>query len=39
MWGEPDTQRASVDKHELREIRVTVAPSPYFSKIIKTGQQ
>ena len=38
-WGEPDTQRRTVDAHQVRDIRVTVAPSPYFEKVIKTGQQ
>jgi hypothetical protein len=36
LWGEPDSRRDNVDSHELREIRVTVAPTPYFAKVIKT---
>lgn len=39
QWGEPNTQRATVDAHVLRDIRVRVAPAPYFDKVIKTGQQ
>ena len=39
LWGEPDTRRRTVDAHQIREIRVTVAPSPYFEKVIKTGRQ
>jgi glycine cleavage system aminomethyltransferase T len=39
LWGEPDTRRPAVDRHELRDIRVTVAPVPYFEKVIKTRQQ
>jgi len=39
QWGEPDTQRRTVDAHAVREIRVRVAPSPYYEKVIKTGQQ
>ncbi|MGQ4619421.1 hypothetical protein [Nocardia sp. R7R-8] len=39
LWGEPGSTRVAVDAHELREIRVTVAPSPYFEKLIKTGGQ
>ena len=39
LWGEPDTRRRTVDAHQVREIRVTVAPSPYFEKVIKTGRQ
>ncbi|MFI7583485.1 aminomethyl transferase family protein [Kocuria sp. M1N1S27] len=37
LWGEPDTRRATVDDHAMREIRVRVAPSPYFDKVIKSG--
>lgn len=37
-WGEPDTQRPTVDAHEVRPIRVRVAPSPYYEKVIKTGK-
>ena len=39
LWGEPDSQRPSVDAHELREIRAVVEPAPYFEKVIKTGNQ
>ncbi len=38
QWGEPDTQRQTVDSHEVRPIRVRVAASPYYAKVIKTGQ-
>jgi glycine cleavage system aminomethyltransferase T len=38
LWGEPDSARATVEKHEVREIRVTVAPAPLFEKVIKTGR-
>jgi vanillate/3-O-methylgallate O-demethylase len=37
LWGEPDSRRDNVASNELREIRVTVAPSPFFAKVIKTG--
>jgi vanillate/3-O-methylgallate O-demethylase len=37
QWGEPDTQRPTVDAHQVRPIRVRVAPSPYYAKVIKTG--
>jgi vanillate/3-O-methylgallate O-demethylase len=39
LWGEPNSRRPSVEKHQLREIRATVAPAPYFEKVIKTGAQ
>jgi vanillate/3-O-methylgallate O-demethylase len=39
LWGEPDSRRDNVDSNELREIRVTVAPTPYFAKVIKSGSQ
>jgi vanillate/3-O-methylgallate O-demethylase len=39
LWGEPDSQRHTVEKHEVREIRAKVAPAPYFEKVIKTGRQ
>jgi vanillate/3-O-methylgallate O-demethylase len=39
IWGEPDSMRASVEKHVPFEIRATVAPAPYFEKIIKSGAQ
>jgi glycine cleavage system aminomethyltransferase T len=38
-WGEPDSQRRTVEQHDVREIKVTVAPAPLFEKIIKTGHQ
>jgi vanillate/3-O-methylgallate O-demethylase len=37
LWGEPNSQRPSVDRHEVREIRATVEAAPYFNKVIKTG--
>lgn len=37
QWGEPDSTRLPVDANEMREIRVTVAHSPYFEKLIKTS--
>ncbi len=39
LWGEPDSRRNTVEKHQLREIRAKVAPAPYFEKVIKTGKQ
>lgn len=39
LWGEPGSRRNNVDGTELREIRVTVAPTPYFAKVIKTANQ
>ncbi|MCX6501466.1 MAG: aminomethyl transferase family protein [Microbacterium sp.] len=39
LWGEPDSARPTVDAHDVREIRVTVAASPYFDKVIKSGVQ
>lgn len=39
LWGEPNTQRRTVDKHKVREIRAKVAQAPYFQKVIKTGKQ
>jgi glycine cleavage system aminomethyltransferase T len=39
LWGEPDSQRRTVEQHEVREIRAKVAPAPYFEKVIKTGRQ
>ena len=38
-WGEPDSQRATVEAHTVKPIRVRVAPSPYFEKVIKTRTQ
>lgn len=39
LWGEPDSRRDNVGPHALREIRATVAPSPYFDKVIKTASR
>lgn len=39
LWGEPGSSRRTVEPHVLREIKVKVAPAPYFEKVIKTGQQ
>lgn len=39
LWGESSSSRDTVDAHEMREMRVTVAPSPYFEKLIKTSEQ
>lgn len=39
LWGEPESRRQTVEPHTLREIRVKVAPAPYFEKVIKTVQQ
>lgn len=36
LWGEPNSQRKAVEKHQVREIRAKVAPAPYFEKVIKT---
>lgn len=36
LWGEPNSTRRPVDKHQVREIRARVAPAPYFEKVIKT---
>jgi vanillate/3-O-methylgallate O-demethylase len=38
LWGEPDSRRATVERHEVREIRAKVAPAPYFDKVIKSGK-
>lgn len=38
-WGEPDSKRPTVDAHEVRDIRVTVQPAPYYEKVIKTREQ
>ncbi|HEX3803385.1 MAG TPA: hypothetical protein VHV75_11150 [Solirubrobacteraceae bacterium] len=37
LWGEPGSRRDNVGRNELREIRVTVAPTPYFAKVIKAA--
>jgi vanillate/3-O-methylgallate O-demethylase len=39
LWGEPDSKRSTVDPHQVREIRATVAPTPYYEKVIKTRNQ
>ncbi|MFT7134704.1 MAG: vanillate/3-O-methylgallate O-demethylase [Akkermansiaceae bacterium] len=36
MWGEPNSQRATVEEHEVVGIRAKIAPVPYFEKSIKT---
>ncbi|MGY4103887.1 hypothetical protein ACW2Q0_30660 [Nocardia sp. R16R-3T] len=36
LWGEPNSTRPGVDKHQIREIRGTIAPSPYFEMVNKT---
>jgi vanillate/3-O-methylgallate O-demethylase len=35
LWGEPNSKRPTVEKHVVRDIRATVAPAPFFEKIIK----
>lgn len=35
LWGEQEMRRPTIEKNTLREVRVTVAPAPYFEKIIK----
>ena len=34
LWGEPDSKRPTVESHTMREIRVVVAPAPYYEKKI-----
>src|SRR5882724_215481 len=34
-WGEPNSRRPTVEKHQVREIRAKVAPAPFFEKAIK----
>ena len=36
-WGEPNPRRRTVEANALREVRVTVAPAPYFAKLAKTA--
>jgi len=36
MWGEPNSQRPTVEDHEVVPIRAKIAPVPYFEKSIKT---
>ncbi|GLS40051.1 glycine cleavage system protein T [Mesorhizobium tianshanense] len=38
LWGEPESRRNTVEKHQVRQIRAKVAPAPYFDKVIKTGK-
>jgi vanillate/3-O-methylgallate O-demethylase len=35
MWGEPDSQRPTVEEHVVVPIRAKIAPVPYFEKSIK----
>ncbi|MEZ5751980.1 MAG: aminomethyl transferase family protein [Paracoccaceae bacterium] len=35
LWGEPGTQRPTVEAHEVVPIRAKIAPVPYFEKSIK----
>jgi hypothetical protein len=35
LWGEPNSQRSTVEDHELSSIRAKIAPVPYFEKSIK----
>jgi len=35
LWGERDSMRPTVESHEVREVRATVAPASYFRKVIK----
>jgi vanillate/3-O-methylgallate O-demethylase len=37
LWGEPSSKRWTVEQHQVREVRATVANAPYFEKVIKTG--
>ncbi|MQA34382.1 aminomethyltransferase family protein [Modestobacter roseus] len=39
LWGEPGSKRDNVGRNQLREIRATVAPTPYFAKVIKTANR
>ncbi|MEM9224779.1 MAG: hypothetical protein AAGB11_20620 [Pseudomonadota bacterium] len=34
-WGDPTAGRPGVEAHEMVDIRMTVAPAPYFDKSIK----
>jgi len=36
-WGEPNTQRPTVERNSVHEIRAKVAQAPYFQKLIKHG--
>ena len=35
LWGEPNSNRRTVEDHEVVGIRATIAPVPYFDKSIK----
>jgi len=35
VWGEQNSRRQTVEQHELSDIRVTLAPVPYYEKSIK----
>ena len=35
IWGEQEMRRPTIERNTLREVRVTVAPAPYFEKVIK----
>jgi len=35
MWGEPNSQRRTVEEHAVVGIRAKIAPVPYFEKSIK----
>lgn len=39
LWGEPRSRRISVEENGVREIRATVAPAPFFEKVIASGAQ
>ncbi|HKY80302.1 MAG TPA: aminomethyl transferase family protein [Sphingobium sp.] len=36
LWGEKNSERPVVDKHQIREIRGRIAPSPYFKRVNKS---
>jgi vanillate/3-O-methylgallate O-demethylase len=36
-WGEPNTQRPTVERNAVHEIRAKVAQVPFFRKLIKHG--
>jgi vanillate/3-O-methylgallate O-demethylase len=37
IWGEANMPRPTIERNTHREVRVTVAPAPYFEKVIKRG--
>ena len=37
LWGEPDSRRPSVDRHQVREIRATVEPATFVGWRWATG--